>query len=261
MFFHAEAYDRYMGRWSRRLAPLFLEFAGVAEGSWVLDLGTGTSSLALTLAAAIPSVEVVGIDASVAYVGYARTRTADPRLQFVAGTAQALPFRHACFDACLASLVINFIPDAHQAVAEMRRVTRPGGKIAACVWDYGEGMVMLRLFWDVAATLDPAAAERYEGRMPYCRSGQLSALWRERGLAHVEETGLTIALEFSSFGDFWSPFLEGQGPAPSYTVGLSSERRYALQERLRAEILSRDRDRPFTLMARAWAVRGTIPPS
>lgn len=258
-FFNAEGYERLMGRWSRRLAPHLLEFAGINDNDHILDVGSGTGSLAMAVVDATLHPEVVGIEPSAAYVEYARKRTADPRVLFDVGDAQNLPYPDASFDKSLALLVINFIPNARRAVAEMRRVTRPGGMVAAAVWDYSEGMTMLRTFWDAAVALDLAAEPRHEGHMPYCRKGQLSALWTARGLLQVEETGLVIQLDFASFEDFWQPFLTGQGPSGSYVTSLPRDRQSALRERLRKELLGTKPDAPFTLQARAWAARGTVP--
>lgn len=258
MFFNAEAYERIMGRWSRQLAPVFLKFAGVGDGDRVLDVGCGTGSLALAAAAAMRSSRIVGVDPSAAYIEHARTRTADGRVTFQVADAQALPFSKASYDASLALLVLNFIPDARRAVREMRRVTRPGGRTAACVWDYSDGMTMLRVFWDTAVALDPDVAPRHEGHMPYCKQGQLAALWSQLGLQQVEEVSLVIRMAFASFDDFWAPFLEGQGPAASYATALPLERQAALRERLRGAVLDGATDRPLTLDARAWAVRGVV---
>lgn len=258
MFTNAAAYERYMGRWSQRLAPLLVAFAQVADGERLLDVGAGTGSLALALSAAAPASAIVGVEPSAPYVAYARTRTSNPRLRFAVGDAQALPFPAASFDHCLSLLVVNFIPDARRAAQEMRRVTRPGGRVSACVWDYSDGMTMLRRFWDTAVALDPAAEPRHEGHMPHCRAGQLAALWRESGLRQIEETGLVIDTDFGSFEDFWAPFLDGQAPAPNYATALPPERQAALRERLRATLLGDRPDGPFALTARAWAVRGTV---
>jgi len=255
-FVDAEAYEQLMGRWSRRLAPLLIEFAEVREGDRVLDVGSGTGSLALAVNAARAS-EVIGIDPSAAFVEHARTRTADPRVRFDVGDAQMLAYPDASFDKCLALLVMNFIPDARKAVAEMRRVTRPGGRVAAAVWDYGDGMTMLRAFWDAAVALDPAAEPRHERYMPYCRKGQLSLLWTETGFREVQETSLTISLEFASFDDFWSPFRGGQGSSGAYLTSLPPERRRALHARLLKDLSNGRPEEPLTMEARAWAARGS----
>lgn len=258
MFSEAEKYEYFMGRWSRRLAPEFAKFAGVQDGDRVLDVGSGTGSLALAIAADKRRCEVVGIDPSRAYVDFANRRASDTRLKFQVGDAQKLDFPSGTFDRSLSLLVMNFIPDSRKALGEMRRVTRPGGSIAACVWDYSDGMKMLRLFWDAVGAIDPAN-QHDESNMPLCRKGQLGALWRNAGLGDVQETELVIEMEFSSFDDYWSPFLEGQGPAGSYTANLSQERREELKARLRQIVLAGKPGGPFTLKARAWAVRGRVP--
>jgi hypothetical protein len=141
----------------------------------------------------------------------------------------------------------------------MVRATRPGGVVAAAVWDYSEGMRMLRIFWDEATALDPAIGPRDEAHMPLCRKGQLAALWKSQGLADVQEAPLTAALHFTSFDDYWTPFLLGQGPAGAYVATLSKERQAALEQRLRTRLQCDDADRAIDLRARAWAVKGTVP--
>jgi SAM-dependent methyltransferase len=259
IFAESDAYERFMGRWSTRLAPLLVKFASVDEGDSVLDVGSGTGALAFALAEAIPSVRVTGVDPSSAYVRYAQARTPGDRVRFSVGDAQALEIPDASIDKTLSLLVMNFIPDAKKALREMIRVTRLGGVVAAAVWDYGEGMEMLRVFWDEAVALDSTIAARDERNMPLCRPGELAALWRANGLERVEELPITIELSFASFDDYWRPFLGGQGPAGAYAASLSEPRRAALETRLRRRLLGTRQDGPFTLQARAWAVKGTVP--
>jgi SAM-dependent methyltransferase len=258
LFSSADAYQRFMGRWSMRLAPDLLRFAGVHDHDAVLDVGCGTGALAFA-AAHLTTGPVTGIDPSADSVRFATTQSPAPRLHFEVGDAQHLQLPTATFDQTLALLVINFIPDAEQAVRELKRVTKPGGVVSAAVWDYAEGMQMLRVFWDEAVALDPAVAARDERTMPWCRRGELATLWRAQGLTQVEEQTLSLHLHFGSFDDYWAPFLLGQGPAGAYAKSLSPERRAALEQRLRQRLLGGGADRPFDLEARAWAVRGVVP--
>jgi SAM-dependent methyltransferase len=254
MFSESDGYERFMGRWSRRLAPLFVTFAGVTEGDRVLDVGSGTGALSAA-AAAVESVRVTGIDPSPAYVRYAQEH-ADGR--FEVGDSVALPFPDDAFDRTLSMLVLNFVPDAAAALQQMIRVTRPGGVVAAAVWDYGDGMQMLRTFWDAAVALDPDATPRDERHMPLCTHGALAELWRTQGLQDVDEQPLTIDMAFASFDDYWQPFLGGQGPAGAYVASLSESDRQALQSMVRDRLVSQVPDEGFTLTARAWAVRGVV---
>lgn len=247
MFAISEGYELYMGRWSRRLAPRYAAFAGVRDGQRVLDVGTGTGALAATLARS----EVVGIDPSAAFVEHATKSLRSAR--FEVGDAQSLRFGDASFDQAMAMLVINFIPDHDKALAEMRRVTRAGGVVSACVWDYGDGMESLRIFWDEAVALDPAAAPKHERNMKLCRRGELGECWRKAGFADVAEEAIVIEQAFSSFDDYWRPFLAGVGPGGAYVASLAKERSGALEERLRR----RWPEGPFALRARAWCVKGT----
>ena len=248
MFSESDGYERFMGRWSRRLAPLFVTFAGVTGGDRVLDVGSGTGALSAA-AAAIESVQVTGIEPAAAYVRYAQERLDG---HFEVGDAMALPFADDSFDRTLAMLVLNFVPDPAAALQQMIRVTRPGGVVAATVWDYGEGMQMLRTFWDAAVALEPAAAPRDERHMPLCTRGALTDQWRTHGLHDVDEQPLTIDMAFESFDDFWQPFLGGQGPAGVYVSSLAESARHALESRLRARLDD------LKLCARAWAVRGVV---
>lgn len=258
MFRASAGYESYMGRWSRLLAGKFIEFAGVKEGERALDVGSGTGSLAAALERALPSVEVVGVDPSAEFVEFARQSCASERARFELGDAQALRFPDAAFDAAMALLVINFVPDHRKALAEMRRVTRAGGKVAACVWDYGAGMQSLRIFWDEAVALDPAIAAKDERHMKLSHAGELGALWESAGLLAVEERALAIEQRFQSFDDYWHPFLGGVGPGGAYVASLSQERRAQLAARLKRRILAERPDGPFVLPASAWCVKGRV---
>jgi ubiquinone/menaquinone biosynthesis C-methylase UbiE len=258
MFAVSAAYERFMGRWSRLLAPVYISFAGVTKAGRVLDVGAGTGSLASALVQAGVK-EVAGVDPSEGFVAYARQNAGAGPARFEVGDAQALEFDDASFDRTMSMLVMNFVPDHDRAIAEMRRVTRPGGGVSACVWDYGEGMQMLRFFWDEAVALDSAADGKDERHMKLCRQGQLGEAWRRAGLIDVQEQALVIEQSYSSFADYWEPFLKGAGPAGAYAVSLPEDRRGQLESRLRRRLLGGRGDRPFSLTARAWAVRGGVP--
>jgi len=258
MFSESRSYERFMGRWSRQLAPLFVRFAEVRDGDRVLDVGSGTGALSAAVAEQAPSSRIIGIDPASSYVAAAQARHGTPLLTFEVGEGQRMHFAAAVFDRTLSLLVFNFIPDARRALDEMKRVTRPKGIVAAAVWDYGDGMEMLRVFWDEAVALRPSSAPRDERNMPFCRRGELAAVWRERGLADVVEEALTVETRFAGFDDYWGPFLEKQGPAGAYVASLAEAERDALRQRLRQRLLDRGADRPIVLRARAWAVRGTV---
>ncbi len=225
----------------------------------VLDVGCGTGALTAAVAKAALSSRIVGIDPAAPYVALAQARLGSARVHVEVGDAQQMRFGNAMFDRTLSLLVVNFIPDVGKALGEMIRVTRPKGTIAAAVWDYGEGMEMLRVFWDEAVALAPANAAKDERNMPLCRRGDLAALWRSQGLQDVVEEALTIETRFASFDDFWTPFLDRQGPAGAYVASLSAENRDVLRERLRRRLLGTGPDTAVVMHARAWAVRGTIP--
>ena len=252
-FSNAEAYEHYMGRWSRVLAEKFLDFVGIRDGERVLDIGCGTGALVYSLAARTLRSEIVGIDPIAPFIDYARAHAADRRVEFDVGDALNLPYPPASFDACVSLLVIMFIRDAGRMLMEMRRVARPGGTIAACVWDR-DGMEMNSIFWRTAVELNPAARQQRETQN--YNAGMLSSLWVENGFLKVEESPLMIPLEFKSFDDFWQPQLGGQGPSAAYLSGLSRGHLLALQTRLREKLLGGGPDGPFTLMAKALAVRG-----
>jgi SAM-dependent methyltransferase len=255
------AYERFLGRWSRVLAGPFAEFARPAADGPVLDVGCGTASLALALAERRGSGRVAGIDIALPYVAFARSRPGATGIDFAVGDAGRLPYAERSFAAALAQLSLNFVPDAARAVREMRRVVRPGGVVAAAVWDFRGGLVFQRLFWDTAAGLDPAAGAARDRLFssPLALPEGLPLLWRKTGLSAVERGSITIRMEFVNFADYWEPLLGGQGPVGSYVAALSSGHRSLIEERVRAAFLSGAPDGPRSLTATAWAVRGVVP--
>jgi len=260
MFGDAEAYDRFMGRWSSLLAPLLVDFAGLGDAGRVLDVGSGTGALAYSIARRRVHCEVLGIDPSEEYVGYANSKNPFmDRVSFQVGDAQRLSLSDSTFENSLSLLVFNFIPDRQKALREVSRVTKPGGCVSAAVWDYGAGMRMLRAFWDAALAVDLAAEKFDESHMPLCRAGELGEFWRQGGLERVEERVLDITMEFKSFADYWDPFLLGQGPAGAYLRPVVGDRRKALRDEVKRRLTVGAEDEPFSLSARAWAVRGVVP--
>ena len=259
MFAASAGYERFMGRWSRLLAPRYMAFAGVKNGDRVLDVGTGTGALAAAVEANMPASQIVGVDPSKGFISYAQKNAKSTRVQFDVGDAHALKYKDASFDSTLALLVMNFVPDHHKAITEMRRVTRPQGIISACVWDYDQGMQMLRFFWDEAIALDPAIEPKDERHMKLSHQGQLGDLWKKAGLINVKEESLVIDQAYSSFNDYWEPFTKGAGPGGAYVVSLPEDRRRQLEARIRTRLLGDRADGPFTLKAKTWCVRGEVP--
>jgi SAM-dependent methyltransferase len=250
------AYEPYIGRWSRLVARRLVGRLPVAGGAGWLDVGCGTGALSQAVLGLADPAAVVGVDPSPGFVAYARARLADRRAWFVVADARRLPVADARFDAVVSGLVLNFVPDPARAVREMARAARPGGRVAAYVWDYAGRMELIRRFWEAAAAVDPAAAELDEGRrFPICRPEPLAALFREAGLAEVEVHPIEVPTRFRDFDDYWRPFLGGQGPAPGYAVALDVCRRARLREELRAR-LPVAADGSIALVARAWAVTG-----
>ena len=260
MFANAEAYYQFMGRWSRLVAPLLVEFASVPNAGRVLDIGSGIGTLAFGIAERKASVHVTGIDPSKEFVVYAMDRNPFPdRTSFHVGDAQDLHFADATFVASVSLLAFNFIPDPEKALLEVRRVTQPGGRISAAVWDYGGLMHMLRMFWDAAGDVDARAGALDEKHMPLCRAGEPSQLWKQGGLENVHEQALDITMKFDSFADYWEPFLLGQGPAGAYLRTLQDARLQLLRSALKRRLSIHSESHAFSLPARVWAVRGTVP--
>ena len=254
-----EAYEPYVGRWSRAVARDLLAWLDVPPGARWLDVGCGTGALSATILAGAGPASVTGIDSSDGFVAYARERVTDPRVSFRQADAQALPFPPASFDAAVSGLVLNFVPQPDRAAAEMTRVTRSGGTVATYLWDYAGEMQLMRHFWDAAAALDPAAAPLDEGRrFPLCRPEPLERLFTGAGLQDVALRAIDVPTVFRDFDDYWSPFLGGQGPAPAYAMSLPEEHRAALRDHLRATLPTAS-DSSIHLVARAWAARGRTP--
>jgi len=251
------AYDDFMGRWSRRLAPVFVEWLHLDGDLHWLDVGCGTGALTEAIAGSARPASVVGCDPSEGFVAHARAHCDDPRASFVVAGVGALPRRAGGYGSVTSSLVLNFLPDTAAAVGEMRSLVAVHGVVSACVWDYAGGMSFLRRFWDAVVSLDPRARELDEGaRFPVCRPDALLELFRGSGLSDVRCEALEIATEFASFADYWRPFLGATGPAPSYVAALDPDHRDALTRALEAS-LPRRTDGTIPLTARAWAVRGT----
>ncbi|MGY1603159.1 class I SAM-dependent methyltransferase [Geodermatophilus sp. SYSU D00815] len=252
----AQRYEAYVGRWSRPVARRFLEQLSAPPGRRWLDVGCGTGALTGEVLAAAAPASVVGVDPSADFVAHAAAQLTDPRATFRVGVAQELPLPDGAADVVVSGLVLNFVPDPAAALTEMRRVTRPGGLVAAYVWDYAGGMQLMRHFWDAAAALDPAVRDLDEGlRFALCRPGPLRGLFEGAGLSGVEVEGIVVPTTFRDFDDYWTPFLGGTGPAPAYAVSLGEADRAALRELLRRR-LPVAADGGVHLTARAWAVRG-----
>jgi SAM-dependent methyltransferase len=247
-----DAYDAYIGRWSRGVATAFVDWLAVPAGRRWLDVGCGTGALTAAVLASADPGHVLGVDPSPEFLATARTRIPDQRATFAAADARSLP--DGPFHAVVSGLALNFVPDPGRAVAEFARV---GGVVAAYVWDYADGMAMLRYFWDAAATLDPAAVELDEGRrFPLCGPEPLRTLWTEAGLHDVAVEAIDVPTVFTGFDDYWRPFLGGQGPAAGYAMSLPEGHRRDLGDLVRLR-LPADEDGSIPLTARAWAVRGT----
>jgi SAM-dependent methyltransferase len=250
------AYEAYMGRWSRPTARVFLDWLAPPAGAHWLDVGCGTGALSAAVCAQCAPASVVACDTSAPFIEHARQALPDPRVSFLTAGAEDPPRRgDGGFDAVVAGLVLNFLPAPERVMARLTERLRPGGLAGAYVWDYAEGMELLRAFWDEAIALEPKSAALDEGRrFPLCHPEALSDLFTEAGLADVQTTALVVPTELTDFEDYWRPFLGRTGPAPSYLASLDLPRQEALRERLRVRLLPPSG--PIRLHARAWAVRG-----
>jgi ubiquinone/menaquinone biosynthesis C-methylase UbiE len=254
-------YDLQMGRWSRRLAPLLIDFAGVPEFGRVLDVGCGTGSLTFALADRLREGAVTGIDLSSTYIAHAVEHCRDPRVCFEVGDATDLHFADQSFDHVLSSLVLQFIPGADRAVSQMHRVTRSGGTVAAATWDTRGGVVARRMFFDTAAVIDPEAARRRAAdcARPMSSKDGLAKTWSDAGLVDIEVGSLTIRMDYGSFLDFWSSIDGRDGPIAAYLNSLATETKVTLRRLVEAAYLDGESDGPRSYAATAWAVKGRVP--
>jgi len=244
----ADAYDRFMGRYSMPLAPQLADLAGVASGQRVLDVGCGSGALTGELVNRVGPEAVAAVDPEEGFVAAVRERY--PGVDVRRSAAEQLPFGDATFDVALAQLVVHFMADPVGGLHEMARVTRPGGAVAACVWDHAGSGGPLSTFWQVARRLDPEVDD--ESQLAGTREGHLAELLAAAGLQDVEEAVLSVSVEHASFDEWWEPFTLGVGPAGVYTVGLAGDRQGALRDACRTALPTP----PFTLTAQAWAARG-----
>jgi len=251
------AYERFMGRWSTLVAQKFLSWLAMPPVRSWLDVGCGTGSLTKLILETCQPKEIISIDSSSDFISHAKHSITNPIVHFRVGLAQSLELDSNSVDAVVSGLVLNFVPQPEVAILEMSRVTRPGGKIGIFLWDYEDGMQMLRYFWNAAVELDNNAKEFDEGiRFPLCQEGQLGTLIQEVGIRQVEATAIEVETIFQNFDDFWQPFLGKVGPAPNYVMSLNQENRQKLENKLRKS-LPIDDNGSISLIARAWAVKGT----
>jgi len=244
----ADAYDRFMGSWSRLLAPELADLAGIGPGQRVLDVGCGPGALTTELVSRLGAEHIAAVDPSESFVAAARER--HPGVDIRQASAEALPYPDGGFDAALAQLVVHFMTDPVAGLREMARVTRAGGVVAACVWDYADGRGPLGPFWEAAREIDPDAAD--ESRLAGARQGHLTDLLKAAGLAEVDEVGLSVSRDFPDFDAWWQPFTRGVGPAGVYLAKHEAAKQVQLREACRSALPVG----PFALTAVAWAARG-----
>jgi ubiquinone/menaquinone biosynthesis C-methylase UbiE len=258
---NAAGYEQLMGRWSQKLALPFIEFAGLADGEKILDVGCGTGSLTFALARAADLSEIAAIDYSPVFVEETIRRNTSPRIKISQADACSLPFKDGTFDRALALLVLHFVPEAEKAVAEMRRVVRPGGTVAAAVWDHLGGMPVMRMMIDTAAALSEAGRQL---RNRYCfqpmmQPGEMKRAFVEQGLLQVTETQLLIRMEYQNFDDYWAPIAAGEGPLGQYLTTLDAAERAGIDAAMRDAYEAGRPDGPRSFANVAWACRGIVP--
>ena len=251
-----DSYERYVGRWSRRVAGEFIHWLALAGNSRWLDVGCGTGALSQTILELLNPISVTGIDRSDGFLGVARQNVRHEKVEFRVGDASSLPVDSEMYDAAVSGLVLNFVPSPEQMVAEMKRSVCTGGTVALYVWDYASRMQMMRHFWNAAAALDPRAYDLDEGRrFPLCSPDALLSLFHDAGFQDLETFPIDISTDFEDFDDYWLPFLGGQGSAPGYAMSLTETQRDQLRDRL-YNSLPFAVDGSIPLVARAWAIKG-----
>jgi ubiquinone/menaquinone biosynthesis C-methylase UbiE len=254
----AGAYEQLMGRWSKKLALPFLEFAGLNEGERILDVGCGNGSLAFTLAETTELREIVAIDYSALFVEEAARLNTDPRIKIRQADACDLPFEDGSFDRALSLLVLHFVPEAGKAVSEMRRVVRPGGTVAAAVWDHLGGMPAMRMMVDTVAALGEGGRQ-FRDRycfQPMMQPGEMKRTFADQGLSDVMETQLMIRMTYRDFDDYWAPIAAGEGPLGKYVAALDTEERARTETTARSAYEAGRPDGPRSFASVAWACRG-----
>ena len=250
-------YERFMGRWSALIAQEFLDWLAVSPGCSWIDVGCGTGTLTNQILALHQPHNINSIDSSAEFISHAQQYITNPIVRFQVGLAQFLELDSNAVDVAVSGLVLNFVPQPEEAISEMIRVAKPGGKIGIYLWDYADGMQMLRYFWDAAVELDARARAFDEGnRFPLCQEGQLETIARKAGLKQIEAMPIEGTSVFQSFDDYWMPFLGNVGPAPAYNMSLKKMDRQRLENKLR-ETLPIQSDGSISLTVRTWAVKGT----
>ena len=257
----ADGYDQYMGRWSKRLAPLFLDFAGVADGERIIDVGCGTGSLTFLIPDRANVATIEAIDFEPQFVEALIQRNTDQRISARQGDACSIPFGDSHFDRAMSMLVLHFVPTPELAIAEMLRVVRPGGIVAATVWDTFGGMPSQRMFWDTFAAIEPTALVRRDPALvrPMTFPGEMARGFTAVGLENIAEVTLTIRMDFASFDDYWFPLINGQGTLAAFFSTLPQGIPERVQAAVRKAYLSGQPDGPRSFVSAAWAVKGTVP--
>ena len=253
----ADAYEQYMGRWSRKIAPLFVDWLAPSQGKRWIDIGCGTGQLSLQIANKCNPSQQIGIDTSEGFLTQAKKYV--PSAEFRVGDAQNIDLPDDAVDYAVSGLLLNFIPDKAKALSEMARIVRPEGTVALYVWDYAGQMQIMRYFLDTARPIDPKSSAYDDGiNAPICRPKALSDAFVAAGLSDVETAATDIPAAFVDFQDYWTPFLGGTGSAPKYCMSLDENTRNKIRDAVRAK-LPTGPDGEILLAVRAWAVKGTVP--